>query len=130
MYPKLVASPDYHGYITGEAVSLTCLVPEESRNESSVFYKDSNEIISQNNSTYNISRLDNSHVGLYMCVIWDRRSNMKAIHVYGNIINALLLTYTGGFLLIFRVGQHFFFIIQKGQAKYQEAEISCFMFLC
>ncbi|XP_056384067.1 uncharacterized protein LOC130277404 isoform X2 [Hyla sarda] len=78
---KLVTFPDYHGYITGEAVSLMCLVPEESRNESIVFYKDST-VISQNNSTYNMSRLDRSHVGIYGCIMGNRRSNEKAIHVY------------------------------------------------
>ncbi|XP_044144101.1 uncharacterized protein LOC122933277 isoform X2 [Bufo gargarizans] len=83
IFPKLVAFPDYHGYVIGETISLTCLVSEESRNDSSVFYKDS-AIISQNNSSYMyiISRLDNSHVGIYMCETRGRKSNEKAIHVY------------------------------------------------
>ncbi|KAM3936747.1 uncharacterized protein RB166_000153 [Leptodactylus fuscus] len=82
MFPKLVAYPDYHLYITGESVSLTCLVPEEHRNESCAFHKDS-IVILQNNTTYNIPRLDDSHVGIYTCIFRDRKSNDKVIHVYG-----------------------------------------------
>ncbi|XP_069820283.1 uncharacterized protein [Dendropsophus ebraccatus] len=79
--PKLVASPDYHVYVTGEAVSLICQDPKERRNESFVFYKDSS-IISLNHLEYVVSKLDRSHEGIYVCIISGRRSHEKAVLVY------------------------------------------------